>query len=255
MLLSNDNNSTDHCIHDDNLEDKVIKYVAMVACILSSIGSFIIILSYILIRPIRTKVREILVHLSVMDLTYSLANLIGLILNYDAHLDESCDLTHPYDVICKVQGGFAFYATISSILWTSGIAIYLYFRVVINKDGVMCIVLMLLYITCWGIPAVLTVWVLLVDAIGYDGHQSSGGWCALEQKSQSTHTGNIVIAIFNNDLWIILTIILVVMLYGIIHCHIRRQVCNVLCNHRVFMCIMIFAAIVFKLQYCDIVFK
>lgn len=220
-----------NCTYDDNTEDKVIKYVSMVACILSSIGSFIIILSYVLIRPIRTKVREILVHLSVMDLTYSLANLIGLLLNYGNYCQWTtcgrCDLTHPYNIICKVQGGFAFYATISSILWTSGIAIYLYFRMVINKDKVICIVLVLLYLTCWGIPATLTVWVLLVDAIGYDGY-SSGGWCALQQDSQSTHAENVVIMIFNNDLWVVLTIVLVVILYGFIHCHIRRQVCCLL---------------------------
>ena len=97
MLLSNDNNS---CHHDHDTGDTVIKYVAMVACILSSIGSLIIILSYVLIRPIRTKVREILVHLSVMDLVYSLANLIGLLLNYGNHVTAagSCDLTHPYNM-------------------------------------------------------------------------------------------------------------------------------------------------------------
>ena len=67
MLLSNNNSN---CHHDHDTGDTVIKYVAMVACILSSIGSLIIILSYVLIRPIRTKVREILVHLSVMDLIY-----------------------------------------------------------------------------------------------------------------------------------------------------------------------------------------
>ena len=223
MLLSND----DSCDHHHDAGDTVIKYVAMVACILSSIGSLIIILSYVLIRQIRTKVREILVHLSVMDLVYSLANLIGLLLNYGNHVTTagSCDLTHPYDIICKVQGGFAFYATISSILWTSGIAIYLYFRVVINRDKVVHIVVLLLYITCWGIPASLTVWVMLVHAIGYDGH-SSGGWCALKQKSQPHHAGNVVIVIFNNDIWVVLTIVLVVMLYGLIHCHIRRQVCD-----------------------------
>ena len=230
MLLGN-NNSSNNCTHHQ--EDTVIKYVAMVACILSSIGSFIIILSYVLIRQIRTKVREILVHLSLMDLTYSLANLIGLLLNYGDHLHRgSCELKDPYDVICKVQGGFAFYATISSILWTSGIAIYLYFRVVINKDKVIRIVVLLLYITCWGIPVLLIVWVFMVDAIGYEvpkpdssSRDTSGGWCALKQKSQPTHAGNVVLAIFNNDLWIVLTIILVVVLYGFIHCHIRRQVC------------------------------
>ena len=103
--------------------------------------------------------------------------------------------------------------------------LYIYIRVVINKDKVVRIVVLLLYIICWGIPASLTVWVLLVQAIGYDGH-SSGGWCALKQKSQPHHAGDVVIMIFNNDLWVVLTIVLVVMLYGIIHCHIRRQVCG-----------------------------
>ena len=62
MLLSNDDS-----YHDDDAGDTVIKCVAMVACILSSIGLLIITLSYILIRQIRTKVREILVYLSVME--------------------------------------------------------------------------------------------------------------------------------------------------------------------------------------------
>ena len=237
MLLSNNNNSSFSCTHHETTEDTVIKYVSMVACILSSIGSFIIILSYVLIRQIRTKVREILVHLSVMDLTYSLANLIGLLLNYGNHLHStgrSCDLKGHYDVICKIQGGFAFYATISSILWTSGIAIYLYFRVVINKDKVIRVVVLLLYITCWGIPALLTVWVFLVDAIGYDApgpgssassaSRTTGGWCGLDLR-RFAHAEKVVLSIFSNDLWIVLTIILVVVLYGFIHCHIRRQVC------------------------------
>ena len=236
--MSLDNNSSSCTHHHESTEDAVIKYVAMVACILSSIGSFIIILSYVLIRQIRTKVREILVHLSLMDLTYSLANLIGLLLNYGNHLQLTsglCELKDPYDVICKIQGGVAFYATISSILWTSGIAIYLYFRVVINKDKVVRIVVLLLYNTCWGIPALLIVWVFMVDAIGYDvpepgssassASTTSGGWCGLRPNSQSTHAGDVVLTIFNNDLWIVLTIILVVVLYGFIHCHIRRQVC------------------------------
>ena len=222
MLLGSNNTC-----HHDSISDRIIQYVAMVACILSSIGSFIIILSYLLIRPIRTKVREILVHLSVMDLTYSLANLIGLLLNYDDHLENtgSCDpkLTHPYDIICKIQGSVAFYSTISSILWTSGIAVYLYYRVVINKDKMVRVVVVVLYLTCWGIPITLTVWVLLVKAIGYD-YSSSGGWCALKQRSQPTHLGDVVIAMFNNDLWIVLTTILVVMLCGFIHFHIKKQV-------------------------------
>ena len=224
------NNSSHNC-HHSGTGDEVIKYVAMVACILSSIGSFIIILSYVLIQQIRTKVREILVHLSVMDLIYSLANLIGLLLNYGNHVATagSCDLIEPYDVICKVQGGFAFYATISSILWTSGIAIYLYFRVVIDRNRVIRVVVLLLYVTCWGIPSLLTVWLFLDDAIGYDG-RSSGGWCGLKQGSQPERAGNIIIMIFNNDLWVVLTIVLVVMLYGYIHCHIRRQVGDLFCS-------------------------
>jgi len=226
MLLGNDST----CNHDD-ISDRIIRYVAMVACILSSVGSFIIILSYLLIRQVRTKVREILVHLSMMDLTYSLANLIGLLLNYENHLETtgSCEpkLTHPYDIICKIQGGVAFYSTISSILWTSGIAIYLYFRVVVNKDRMVRVVVVSLYLTCWGIPITLTTWVLLVKAVGYD-YSSSGGWCALKQRSQLTHLGDVVITVFNNDLWIILTTILVVMLCGFIHFHIKKQVCDIL---------------------------
>jgi len=65
-----------------------VRIVAGVTCGLSMIGSLAIILSYIFIRSVRSKARELLVHLSIMDLTFTSANLIGLVLQ--SHMIVTC---------------------------------------------------------------------------------------------------------------------------------------------------------------------
>ena len=55
-----------------------IRAVVGVTCILSMAGALLIILSYILIKEIRTTTRKILLHLSIMDFVVAAGNGIGL---------------------------------------------------------------------------------------------------------------------------------------------------------------------------------
>ena len=117
-----------------------VRGVSGASCAASFLGSVLIILSYICFKRLRTKVREILVHLSVADSGVAAANLVGIVVFFDRFYDVECDadgkvynIVPPHRhiaILCNVQAFFALYFTLSSILWTVSLAVYLYFLLV-----------------------------------------------------------------------------------------------------------------------------
>ena len=109
-----------------------IRAVVGVTCILSMAGALLIILSYILIKEIRTTTRKILLHLSIMDFMVAAGNLIGDFINFDQYLAADPTAQHHKVVnnVCKAQAFFALYGSISSILWTNSMAVYVYLYIV-----------------------------------------------------------------------------------------------------------------------------
>ena len=57
--------------------------VVGITCGLSAVGAMLIFLSYVCFKKRRTRTREILVHISVMDFGVALANLIGDVVYFD----------------------------------------------------------------------------------------------------------------------------------------------------------------------------
>ena len=207
-----------------------MKIVSGVTCALSIIGSLAIILSYIFIREIRSKARELLVHLSIMDLMYTTANFVGLILPYETHL-----LRHPsgpeyrnYKRLCEAQAFFAVYGTIGSILWTLGLAVYLYYRVVSHDYRITKRVVMVLYVVCYLLPLYPSLWLLVRGHLGYPkSARESGGWCTVlignDKKNESEDDQNLLL-IMVDDIWIWLTFIIMLPIYLVVHCQIRAEV-------------------------------
>ena len=209
-----------------------IKIVAGVMCTLSILGSVAIILSYVIIKNIRSKARELLVHLSVMDLIFASSNLIGLALPYDWYLyHEPTGYAHDtYDHVCKAQAFISVYGTKGSILWTLGLAVYLYYRIVSRDAKVTKWVVKVLYVMCYTLPLYVSLWLLLTDHLGHprEGY-SSGGWCAIivgddttrREKEQYDETLIVFMAV---DIWVILTFVTIVPIYLIVHCYVRKEV-------------------------------
>ena len=117
-------------------KDVGIRAVVGVTCCLSIIGSLLIILSYI-VQKDRTKIREILVHISVMDLGVSLANLIGVAVYFDRYYQKihGAHIAPVYiDNMCKTQAFFAAYCTLGSVFWTTALAGYLYVVILYHRE-------------------------------------------------------------------------------------------------------------------------
>ena len=127
-----------------------VRVVVGITCVLSMFGAVLIALSYLLIKEIRTKAREILVHLSFMDFMVAAANFVGVVVNFDQYLSDTHDnIVH---TLCVTQASFAMYGTLASILWTIAIAAYIYLRIMFNKKPVARRAVYAFYIICYGLP-------------------------------------------------------------------------------------------------------
>lgn len=149
----------------DPLEDKRswLRGVVAAVSLLSMIGAVLIVLSYICISSIRTKSREILVHLSVADFVVGCANFIGVIVNFDHRIENcedsnaSCDnLNH----LCTAQAFFAGFATIASILWTLALSVYIYLLVIHGHRKLHSKIVYFFYVFCWGMPLLISLWLV-----------------------------------------------------------------------------------------------
>ena len=185
------------------------------------LGSLTIILTFLFIKEIRSKARELLVHLSLMDLMYTTANFIGLWLPYRENLNSGTNSSayHTYNDVCRTQAFVAIYGTIGSVLWTLGLAVYLYYRIVSRDEIVTKRVVIVLYILCYSLPLYVSLWLLLNDKLGYPNNpMAAGGWCSMNDKADSLES------FMTYDIWMWLGITVLVPLYFTIHIHIRDEV-------------------------------
>ena len=207
-------------------KDIGIRTVVGITCCLSIIGSLLIILSYI-VQNKRTKTREILVHISVLDLGVSLANLIGVSVYFDQYYHDvagTFEASKHIDNMCKTQAFFAAFCTLGSVFWTTALAGYLYVIIFYHKEPKYSIIFVrLCYFLCYGLALAVSLWLLLRKKLGYAPYDSSG-WCSLIAKDPETGENDLLVVIFAHDLWMILSIFLIVVLCVVVRIFIANQV-------------------------------
>lgn len=215
-------NATSSIFEDKNIS---VRTVVGITCVLSISGSLLIILSY-LIQKNRTKAREILVHISLMDLGVALSNLIGLSVYFDHFYSEGATPPVIIDYFCKIQAFFSMYCTLGSIFWTTALAAYLYIVILHHKNPKYSLYfLRFCCFLCYGLAIGISVWLLFIHKLGYAPYDSSG-WCSLIVKDPNSPTQEVdlFVLIFAYDLWIYLAIILIVVFYVAIRSFLSNQV-------------------------------
>ena len=213
-----------------------MRAVVGVSCGLSILGTILIILSYILFKKRRTRAREILLHISLMDLGVALANLIGLSVYFDRYYSYHLYVNTSYEVpgyidgLCKTQAFFAIFCTHASVLWTIALAGFLYFVIVYQKSPIIATYfLRSSYIFCYAVPFLVTMWLVLTKRLGYSPFDSSG-WCSLivtvafNSEGQSHRQINLVTTIIGYDLWVYLAFVTIPIFYLSIRCHLANMV-------------------------------
>ena len=214
-----------------------VRVVSGVSCGASVVGSVLIILSFFCFKRLRTRVREILLHISVADTGVATANLVGLAVYFDRYYHVRCyqddDGTVVHDIVlprlyitalCKAQAFLALYFTHSSILWTVSLTVYLYFLLVHHGTLKAKIFLLFAYFFCYGMPLLLSLWALLTDRLGYSPYNSAG-WCSvILVNPASPQNRDMFMGIIGYDMWIYLALILVSVLYFAMKAFLREEV-------------------------------
>lgn len=214
--------TTSSVFYDKHFSPRI---VVGVACTLSIVGSLLIIGSYVLSKELRSQCRWILLHLSLMDFGVALANLIGIAANFDSYYVEATkNYSRPPVAVrysCEGQAVMACFCTISSILWTISVAVYLYFRIVNQSFFAERFYKYLILFMClanYGLPLLVTIWMGVTHRLGFAPWDSSG-WCTVIVIKPPTKIHGYVSSVdkfasfFGSDLWVILTIVLIPFLY------------------------------------------
>ena len=199
-----------------------LRLVTGLTCALSLFGSLLILLSYACFKQLRSRPREILMHISVMDLGVSLANLIGDVVFFDQYYYDNSAPALYIDGLCKAQAFFAAYFTMGSIFWTVFLGLYIYLFLLYNKSNPKLPVKTLVgsYFFNYTVPLFISLWLVFTCHLGYTPHTTSR-WCTLIVKDPSTGEVNMFVLLFANDLWIYLATLLILLFYITSHIYIH----------------------------------
>ena len=145
-----------------------------ITCILSMLGSLVIIISYIAWKDIRTVSRSILIWLSVCDFLIALGNMCGTFF-----VPESIDYK------CIAQSFIVSSALISSFLWSIALAACLYVTIVKSKFALFQSFIPLLHLLIWSIGLVINIVAVSEKKLGNSSDQITAGWCWIKHNKSA----------------------------------------------------------------------
>ena len=203
-----------------------VRSVVGITCILSMLGSLLIIISYFCVKDLRTTARQILINLSLMDFCVGLANLVGLSVYFDSYYFNKTsgnivNAPDDIDALCQTQAFFSLFSTFSSILWTITLAIYMYLLVfrynsVVNRSYVVA------YPFNYGLTFGICIWLVLTGRLGHSPYNSSG-WCSLILVKKD-HSIDFIATTIGYDLLVYLAIFICTAVYLAILMFLKTEV-------------------------------
>ncbi|NXU83837.1 GP157 protein, partial [Xiphorhynchus elegans] len=180
--------------------------VVLLSCVLSCVGSALLLCSHALWPELRTRPRQLLLYLSLADLLSALSYFYGVLQDFGR---TSWD--------CVLQGALSTFANTSSFFWTMAIALYLYLTIVRGSPtgtGLLCC----FHAVSWGVPLGITVAAVALKKIGYDASNVSVGWCWVNLDAED----RVLWMLLTGKAWEILAYVTLPVLYILIKKHINR---------------------------------
>ncbi|NXR48345.1 GP157 protein, partial [Hippolais icterina] len=163
-------------------------------------GSALLLCTHARWPELRTRPRQLLLHLSLADLLSALSYFYGVLQDFQR---TSWD--------CVLQGALSTFANTSSFFWTMAIALYLYLTIVRGSPAGSAP-------HCWGVPLAITVAAVALKKIGYDASNVSVGWCWVNLDAED----RLLWMLLTGKAWEILAYVTLPVLYILIKKHINR---------------------------------
>ncbi|XP_019495255.1 PREDICTED: probable G-protein coupled receptor 157 [Hipposideros armiger] len=225
--------------------------VVLLSCVLSAIGSGLLVATHALWPDLRSRARRLLLFLSLADLLSAASYFYGVLQDFAG---PSWD--------CVLQGALSTFANTSSFFWTVAIALYLYLSIVRAVRGpraghllwafhvvrwrtwgtfsFLCfassaqwcpaaswkmkispnVASWNCFLCYWGVPLVITVAAVSLKKIGYDASDVSVGWCWIDLEAED----RVLWMLLTGKLWEMLAYVTLPVLYLLIRKHINRAV-------------------------------
>jgi hypothetical protein len=151
-----------------------------------------------------------------MDFMVSMANLIGIAVNFNSllqHDDEASPSDYDANInnLCIAQAAFAMLGTLGSITWTVALSVQFYVCIMVDANQKLTRKLLIIfYVVCYGLPLLMLTWFLATEKIGHSPIAGSG-WCSLiiVQKIDGVIIRNNFNLVFGNSLWIFTSFIII----------------------------------------------
>ncbi|XP_062961241.1 G-protein coupled receptor 157 isoform X2 [Cynocephalus volans] len=182
--------------------------VVLLSCVLSALGSGLLVATHALWPDLRSRARRLLLFLSLADLLSAASYFYGVLQDFAG---PSWD--------CVLQGALSSFANTSSFFWTVAIALYLYLSIVRVARGPRADrLLWAFHVVSWGVPLAITMAAVTLKKIGYDASDVSVGWCWIDLEAED----RVLWMLLTGKLWEMLAYVTLPLLYLLVRKHISR---------------------------------
>ncbi len=199
-------------------------YVSLVSCTLSCLGSLLILLTFCLLKDLRTTTQKIITFLAVADLISAIGYILGSV-NFLTHFEKrdssDCDV---FLILCKTQATITSWSSLVSFCWTVILAFHFFLIIVFRRFQFAGKLVPVYNIIAWGVPLVIIVPLLVTDKLGYAPYAASN-WCYVKDydyhglKQDGVTVALILVA---GKGWEFISYASVTVLYLVIFCHIHH---------------------------------
>ena len=155
-----------------------LKVIVGTICMASILGALLIIAVYIC--GVRSRVRYIVVCISVADILVAWAHIWGISSHYERSFNayRSANSSEHYaDTGCAVQATLAVYGTLASFLWTVALAWFVFFSLCCPCTKCLpgtALSVFIAHIFCWGAPLAVITWLGEGSQLGFSRGISVG---------------------------------------------------------------------------------
>lgn len=174
-------------------------------------------------KDIRTGSRAIITYLSIADFFTAFGYLVGSLnyaINYSNTHARGCVI---FTYFCQIQSFITTSSSLSSFLWTSSLAIYLYLALVHNKVVFVQKLFPFFHIINWAAPIVISFPLLVTGHLGYSYYAVST-WCYIGFVKDFPGEEKLLVWVAGK-FWEVVSYFVVMVLYFLIKRHVSMQVC------------------------------
>lgn len=192
---------------------KAPSYIAIISCTFSCLGSILIILTFFMLKDMRTGSQKIVTMLAIADFISATGYIIGSA-NYLQHQNStSATGCGDFNKVCIGQATVTTYSSLVSFLWTVILAFY-FFLIIVYKRAKVASRLMAIYsVIAWLGPLSIVVPLLACGKLGYS-HYAASNWCYVkgDEKALTSDWEMTLIILVAGKFWEISSYILVTIL-------------------------------------------